>query len=219
MKIKMKYYILDEQQKDPMTIKNGGDLLRYIDNQCDYDSFALTPLSLNYPLEVYAKSKMADVMAGFNSFKGLLISNRLKDILEKFNLPPNKCYSVSLKHKNITNDNYYWIHILMHPTSNLPIDFPKSQFFKYDMEKLAPDFSKPFFVKNMDDWMKKKVSLYEGGTLFLLKSVIKDLDLFAFRGIPVKSYIITERLKNELLEQKVTGITIREAPWIQVSQE
>lgn len=209
----MKFSIFDEQNLNPMTIKNGGNLLRFIDNDCGFDYFSTTPIPNSATtLEVYSKSKMEDVMAGFNSFKGLIISKKLKNLLSKFELPPSKLYPVTLKHKTNTYGDYYWIHILLLPDNPSIIDFEKTQFFK-SSDSGMPEMSSPLYVKNFEDARSKKVSIYEGGKMYLNNEASK-FDLFAFRGIPTKCFFISENLKQELIKEKITGITIKDAPWI-----
>jgi hypothetical protein len=209
----MKHYILDEQNSNPMTIKNGGNLLRFISNDCGFDYFSNDPIpNLAINLEVYSKSKVEDVMAGFNSFKGLIISEKLKNLFSNFALPPFKLYPLTLKHKNNTYNNYYWVHVLLLPDNPSPISFEKTQFFK-SSDIGEPQMSSPVYVKNFEDARLKKVSIYAGGELYLNKEALK-FDLFAFRGIPTKCYLISERLKQVLIKDQITGITIKEASWV-----
>lgn len=133
----MKYYLLSwsVNKKEigyyPQTIGNefideNGELPLYSKGNITNEEF---PSDLtNFNFEIHKKAKLTDVVDASNiSARGLLVSEKVKNIMSEFNILNHKFYSASVLFKG-KEYSYYWLHIVN--TSLEGIDFLNSNFIE-----------------------------------------------------------------------------------------
>jgi hypothetical protein len=209
--IMQKFYHLDEYTEVAMPIKNWGPLTNYIYYQCHPFEFGEAPPDTSaVALTMLSKSKLYDVVQGFHCNLGLLVSTKFLQILTAFNLPKHKSYPVCITHKGKQYDDYVWIHILRLPDDPTPINWEKTLFYKYnDKEEKTGVFQ----YTNIEQSTGENASFYPNGELWLTAQAAQ-YDLFAFRGSTPKCYIISERLYQRLVDEKIMGIQLSPALWV-----
>jgi hypothetical protein len=163
----------------------------------DLNFFVMTP-----------KAKLTDVItvSGLISAKGFLINEKVKNILDKHNLVSHKYYQAKLYYKNQAF-TYYWWHVVSDLTPC--IDYNQTSFiikrlFKIEVDNLT--------IPNAEGLKKTR---YEIGalknlipnTLVLHETFDKNLDLFIIGGFNDEIFV-SEKLKIELEQQKISGIEI-----------
>jgi hypothetical protein len=143
------------------------------------------------------------------SANGLLISQRLKVLLDKFQLMPHKFYRTAI----VTMEGqkiYYWLHFVDNSYKD-KIDYDRSVFywtkstFKKDIIKLA----------SYDEYLELKK---QNGILWGVKAekielnqfFDKHLDMFSCLPFDLGIYI-SAKLYDVLLQEKITGINIKES--------
>lgn len=154
------------------------------------------------------KAKLTDVItvSGLISAKGFLINEKVKNILDNHKLVSRKYYVAKVYHKNQSLP-YYWWHVVSDLTHC--IDYNQTTFMIKRLFKVEVD---NFTIVSSEDLKKKK---YEIGTLknmvpnklVLNNAFDKTLDLFIIGGFNDEIFI-SEKLKLELEQQKVSGIQV-----------
>ena len=156
------------------------------------------------------RARSTDVISEGGSIggMGLFLSDNLKSILSKYNLAPHRYYEQELvKDGDLVQEKYYWMQILV--IDGL-IDFKKSDFF---LTKSLGRFIKNLEINSLAEFdleLKKIDDLeYIDFRRVVLNEKYKklNLDIFYFLNM-YSSYklIISERLKQKLEEQKITGL-------------
>lgn len=153
--------------------------------------------------ELHPKSKLTDVLSiGNISANGLFISQRFRDLLLKFDLMESQFYLGKL----ITQENeldYYWFHPI---GEGLGIDFSKTV-FKDDSGNENIRINQ---LKDSIDFAEDK-NIILGLQKIYFNENFKKLDLFF---IPFFQYVgdffISERLKDAIIKNKISGIVITE---------
>ena len=172
--------------------------LKLPDFEPDFDSFNLDK-----------KAKLTDVIStGLISACGLLLNDKTKQILSRFNLPKHIYYPATIWHKKEILKNYYWLQFA-HDNTN-EIVFESSQF-----ELTHP---LPFFREESITLRNKEYAIvmatkaanpdYE---LFPDKISLKNannLDLLIF-GFLYNNIYINNNLASALATANISGLTIK----------
>jgi hypothetical protein len=111
-------FILDEiwQLDNAELIKNEGALKTWI-HTLPYDVIedGLLPPETS-KLIMKWKGKKTDLIRGFYVGKGMMISKRFYDLLQKFNLPEHKAYKLCIDHRGVSYpDDYFWVQFILLP--------------------------------------------------------------------------------------------------------
>ncbi len=156
------------------------------------------------------KSKVVDVINDHGAIGGygFVISPKLKVILEKYRLTPTRFYPITASHNNIEYD-YYWMQNLAGNNLNW-IDYSQSIFMdtkgSYDW-----DVATEVKFNNANELLtmiEKYSSLYSVKTKSLILNEQYNnnpYDFFYFSQI-LNGAIISEKLKTELENEKITGL-------------
>jgi hypothetical protein len=140
---------------------------------------------------------------------GCLISEKVKNILSGFNLPPHKYYPVKVVHEDTeipTSKNYFHLQVLRFDYSSY-VDLSQSIFSYYDKEEKK---KKPLIIANQEElaqmiFEKRTTKRFE--KLVLKKEVFtqKPYDLFLLEPFTM-SHVISDNLKKAFEEKDVTGL-------------
>jgi hypothetical protein len=184
------------------------------------------------------------------TYKQFYLSNKFKQILEKFKLSPHKFYNTNITKNKGESSTYNLLHMLYTVENPMEIDYEKSTFciapyhshipcavygyFSFPSYDIAEKLSNirldahpishhiippteenislyPYWVKNETKLLDKNISL---GACYLMPS-IKQYDLFV---IPfLQDYVISSHLYQTLIENNITGISFKEAPFLKIN--
>lgn len=184
-----------------------GCLSQNLTRSIKLDEFINIDSEILFQLE--PKAKLTDVLSQANiSVYGLLVNKKLKDLLKKFNLIQHHYYKCLIKdHKGIIHD-YYWMHIYDNSIID-KIEYAKSKFYLRESGFREKDIE----LNSFEDYKNKMEALgihytVSADKLVLSSKFDNSLDLFNVPLFTKKKIIISEKLKEELLSQKITGILI-----------
>lgn len=145
---------------------------------------------------------------GFFGGAGFLVSERLLEILKNYKLPQHRFYQLPKYVYNGKNFQYYWLQILIRDDDYSMIDFEKSTFVKSDIFDedstiltFANEESLLHAFENLNRVQEKLVE-----DKIYLKDLSEKTDLFSIHRLFNHNFLISENLKNALIENKVTGI-------------
>lgn len=162
--------------------------------------------------ELHQKAKLTNCLSNgsISSGLGLLIDLKTRELFANFQLCTHKFYKTEIKGKKDNEiKNYFWLHLSENFTND--IDYTQSVFYETNgisrINELKID-SFSFYEKEKNDkgW---RFDLEPKIIIFKNESKIKNLDMF--RIPPFESGIlISERLKEMIIEKKLTGFEIKE---------
>ena len=180
--------------------------------------------SFCYNVKLKYQAKLKDVLGYYgHGGSGAMVNRRLRDILDEYNFGCRYQYinvSIVTRKGEPVSELYYQLHIPM-PGMVDKIDYPKSVFYVKKFDKRINDT--PIEVKSYEDDVrlqkitsKQDVSaLIEAEDIVLKKGTDPEqLDIFNFSGgSDGAPFLVSERLKQRLEQEKITGITFEEYPY------
>jgi hypothetical protein len=184
----------------------------FIPNSKDYTNVKWNSLfkenpSLNFDLN--PKANVTDLITGAIPSFGLIISEKIKKILEQVNLPLSKFYPININKDNRKIMQYYWFHYLSDFWNY--VDMKKSTYLilnKFTFKQLEE-----ITIGTLDEVKEIKKSLPFDKIIrpkeLYLTSQFPNYDIFEITDIQYIT-IISEKLKNTLLEKNITGCTFDE---------
>lgn len=162
--------------------------------------------------ELHKSAKLTDVLSdAATGGNGFIISKRLKDILASFTLMTHRYYDVKINTKN-GELIYYFLH-LCEPGLTKQLDYNKTEFhetnytFRENRIKIE-SYERYKSLKSLDKDAKFGVDMEN---IFVKEDFNQLLDLFTFLPFTHKIFI-SEKLKNTIQENKITGLKLTEAP-------
>jgi len=159
-------------------------------------------------IEINSKAIPTNLLDKSPIGKGLIIDRKLRDILLEFSIPAHRIHKIPAIHRNIEVE-YYWLSFV---SSIIHLDYEKSEFEILNSSKFR--VLGKLQLKSSDFYNRIYSSLTFEENTRISKLVFKDSfpknDLINFEKIRTGEFI-SERLKNRLIEEKITGIKINEA--------
>jgi hypothetical protein len=208
----MRVFLLNQNRQigNAYPFKNGGLFTSWIDYEVNSKAFTedLTPPANSFPLILKHYEKHLDSLKGFNHI-GLLINIKFLDLLKEFSLPDYRIYKTPIIHKNEILDNYQYI--VFKSLWFDVIDIEKTPFYKDLDENIQP--INPFFEKVSAQKAFEKGGYPRPNGGIYLKPECANYDFFTFPGCP-QGFVISEKLKNKLIEESISGIAISEIDWL-----
>lgn len=161
---------------------------------------------------VHSQAKLTDLLSVTPLHGGLLISDKLKNIFDQFNIAPHRYYPAKIKHRKNFYDNYYWMHIIC-DLSNI-VDYQKSSFFIYynyghNLGHINVSSKEEYFIlkeKVKTDNPGKTVTIW-ADKIHLTSGFNKNIDLFEIGSFNA-DYFISTSLKEKILQEKISGCNI-----------
>jgi hypothetical protein len=167
--------------------------------------------------ELRKAAKLTDILstAAING-DGLIMSDKAKAVFSKFNLIKNKFFNANiiiLKTNQTVPYNYF------HPSEpelSKVIDYKKSKFSEteYTFKKNSIEITSYNHYLDMqakDEEAKFGVVLDE---IYVTEEFDKTLDLFTF--LPFCDTFISDRLRDELLAEGISGLVFEQAPEVNI---
>jgi len=163
--------------------------------------------------ELQKTAKLTDVLSNAAiSASGFLISSKVKDILDRFNLMKHKYYdAIIVIPKTGETLNYHWLHLCQPELIN-QLDYEKSVFYETRWE-FREDIIKLTSYKHYEELKAKDKNAMFGVELdeiFVVETFDKELDIFTFIPFSGQKFI-SSKLKVAFDENKVTGFNYEEA--------
>lgn len=167
------------------------------------------------------KAAITDVISVSISADGLMISQKMKEILEKFNLGDHRFYPAKiLDTKKNQIYTYYWLHFIFNEAKQDYIDYPNSKFVVEEM--LEGEIIRQFLIsfnsqkeytkycrKCHDNWAKLPESTpFTEVKIKYLKLKNRTPDIIGFGRVDGDLYC-TKKLRLELEKNNITGITFK----------
>lgn len=152
-----------------------------------------------------------DVFGDVGFTFGYIISDKFKKVLEKFNCYGIQLFKTYIVQQNKSFDNYWQISIYDFPFQF--VDFKKTTFKLKDRDINRNVISNTISFESIDEF-KMFVNTIRYPKMISFNDIFfnenMDLDFFSLRyAEDAHKGIISERLKNELLENKVSGIEFK----------
>ncbi len=196
----------------PQSQSMSNDYNYAAENSCwkmAYDSFPEFEPNLNGFL-LHKTAKLTDVISNASIYFGLLISNKLAELLTHFELPKYKLFKAYIIQKSESH-NYNFFHYISDLVEY--IDFEKTRFYLFNGFERTNVFihSKNDLLKLYNEiptTSKLKTDKYQ-----FIKGYKMSLDLFQISITDSRTYI-SHRLKTALEEAKITGIEITPVDFI-----
>lgn len=190
---------------------NVGEEPSFIDNFV-FEKIEIQPVLSNVVLHKNAKQTDIINTYGHVGFSfGYLISNRFKDLLEKFNCYGFQYFKTYIILNDKKFDNYWQTNKYDFPYQY--IDFQKTTFLFKDRDVNKNVISKVMNFKNVDEFISFANQVHYPKWIFF-KDVFftenMNLDFFALRYFEGgHKGIVSERLKIEIEKNGITGIEFR----------
>lgn len=219
----MKYYYIEET-RDIDVIGHYPQTMRTNENGYNVDAdnserkvlYDFFPnFEPNYGLDLHPKSVSTDVLDKSTLPFGFVVSQKLKDILHEFKLPPHRFYPVNVYG---TNKRYYWFHQITGIWNYIDFDSTKIEVFhkfKFNVEEVK-SFHSFNEIKEFEKTLPRQNALRIGS--IVLQENFPNYDLFDITWITWVT-IISERLKQRLLEANISGFGIALYNKIQLSSK
>jgi hypothetical protein len=220
----MKLFYLKEAVRTEETGDQYPQIIKMSKKQDYYDDNGVYVLSrISLPdtnpdlkhLVLDKKAKITDVLsAAMLRLNGFLITDRVKNILTKYRLPEHRFYYAEVTDMKKNKYPYYWLQMKVDYADLKYVDIAKSEFVvKNDSIIIDPkEKTTRIEVESLQDFNAKKENLSDKKIRLSRVVLNKDfadtpLDIFT---IPYFSngWIISEKLKDELIKTKITGVTI-----------
>lgn len=182
---------------------------RFIDRMF-YQKIEGTPILSNAVL--FPKTKLTDYIhtPGMGFSTSMLISDKFKKVFDQFNLFGLQFFPTYIIQNNTKIEGYWQTHICEQAFKLL--DFPKIN-FKYkkriDEKVVYEDIEN---INTLEDFLKCKEEKILPTEIYFFNLILKQDEMFDFFCMPhyINGHnIVSERLKNEIEQQGITGIEFR----------
>lgn len=156
-------------------------------------------------------AKLTDVLSQASiAGHGLLINDKVKNILADFTIMNHRFYDCPVKDRNGDIHSYYWM-ALAQPDLIEWIDFSNSSFYTVEAGFREYDIG----LASYQDYLQKKENLPNTNWWIESENIkigkVIDYGLFAFPHL-LHNILISEKLNLSFIEKKITGIKTEEAP-------
>jgi hypothetical protein len=169
-------------------------------------------------LVMYNRAKPTDIISSGLSI-GLIISKKLKAIIEQFKFQSYRLYPTKIIHKKVELNEYYFMHIISDYYSDY-LDFVNYKQSVFITAGIANDNPQNIILTSKQDYLNKAKELQNDFSvkkntyraiyaerICFNREFDKNLDFFiAPFGI---DYYISQNLKNALVENGITGYEIQ----------
>lgn len=164
----------------------------------------------NLELRLHDKALEVDFLKRTGPHFGLLVSQKMKDILKTFKLPRHHFYQIHVHHKD-KKLNYYWFHYIVDDFWDF-IDKDKSYGEVFELEPslgVVVDRTFPLMSRGqvISETKKYKLGRTRLGKVVMKKSFMK-YDLYKTDCLGNHT-VISESLKQALEKEGITGIEIK----------
>lgn len=155
---------------------------------------------------------LTDILSSsFTTFRGFVISKKLLEIFIDSNIGDYKTYDITLKRNDKIISDYKYFHLI----SNMQelVSYQKSEFIYKEFDKESYLKGTINSYQELQDFFLKNVRLQSGKDLTPKKIVLKkefpkDLDMFNVNIYGEYDIIVSEKLRDKIIEAKCTGVEL-----------
>lgn len=171
----------------------------------------------NYALDLNPKAKETDFLDSGSLNFGFVVSEKLKELLTGFNLPPHRFYPI---HVYDSHNDYFWFHFITGIKNYLCLKETEVEIFDIFSFKILDTLRFGSFDELME---RKRKSILEIGKPMRYKTITLNsnfpkYDLFEVIGAQ-NFTLISSNLKERLQQEKITGYEIIEYENIKTSSK
>lgn len=208
LKMEQRFKNWDGKSQLNFEIPEGGEIRRF-DELLDGENVPEELPEIGQMI-LYKSSKITDFIKGsFLEQYGFIVSDKAKDILDKFNLGEHKHYPLEIVHKNQIYSNYWFLR----NSASLKeyIDYEKSNF--YSQKGLLDFSSREQITINSKEELETYRSNSQGQDIYVKASEIylnddfPKYDLFVSKEYGIQGTFISTKLKTEIT--KLSGVEIK----------
>ncbi len=169
-------------------------------------------------MELYKSSKVTDFISGsFLEQYGLIVSQKVKNTLQKFDLGNHNFYPLELVHKGIIHNNYWFFR--SSPQIEEYIDYKKSKFYT-QIGHFGFNTMTPINIDSKEELLETRQKLKGQKTFIRISELYTNdnypqVDLVKSIQFGVSGTFISKRLKNALTD--FTGIEIQKTKRIKIT--
>ena len=169
-----------------------------------------------HPLKFNGRAKITDAVYDLDIFR-LYVNERTRRIIEEYNLTEHQYVKATFKTKTNELLPYYYLHIPL-PGVEIYIDYKNSTFYKKDPLKTLGDIEinskEEFEAKKKEEQKKDCLIFINIRDIALKKEFNPQIDILRLPFIRARyKNLVSERLKNRLEQENVTGIVFKEYPY------
>ncbi len=162
----------------------------------------------NYQIRIKDKAIPTSLLHSLSGFVGLTINVRLKQFLERYNLPPHEFYSIKVSHLNKRLD-YCWFHFIDSCLNY--VDFKSTTFELF--QKSSFKILKELQLSSVEHFheLEEELNFEKGIRLkrLVLSSNFPNYDIISLHSItPI--ILVSENLKIELEKSVFNGFEFNE---------
>ena len=169
------------------------------------DAFPNFIPNLNY-FVLEKNAEVTDVLSAAMISYGLIVSDKIKDVLSKYQLPPHQFYPAVIKHRETFLRNYSWFFYISDVLDF--IDYDETKFFITDVvdNKIEDcrNINSAHRLRGLKDVLPDDRNV-DSDCIYFKKSLTENFDLFKVSFGNYRTYIsekLSARLKN------VSGLSI-----------
>lgn len=142
-------------------------------------------------------------------FLSFPISSKLKNCLSQFNLSGSKFYKACVFHQDKFHPYFVWMILQLYEEF---IDFDKTIFNNYDFDRITEEeFATGQFksIQELNDYAKQNWGYLWNYEKLVVKPSFKEFDYHFILNL---NHVVSERLKDEIERQGITGVLFKELP-------
>ncbi len=141
---------------------------------------------------------------------GFILDDKAKQIIQAKNITEHRFYETPLEGKNGEQQSYYWLHFFENRSEILKnVDWTNSTFMKTEILKKHGEIK----INSAEEYVKlsseNTMISYKPEKLSYINTTVLEKDMFTLGNL-YHSVFISEKMKTELENAKISGITISE---------
>jgi len=227
--MKMKYYLLEEACRTEETGNQYPQILK-MSKDHDYDDdkgvyvFSRVALPSTKPdlkyLMLDDNAKLTDMLSAVMlRLNGFLISEKFKNLLQKYKLPEHQFYEAYIMNAKGEQFKYYWLQMLRDNDMKY-VDFENSGFIISSTSIIQKDF-RSIRIGSYSEYLSEREKLEPKQIIRISELCLNKefteagLDIFSIPSYK-PSWIISENLKNSIRKNELTGVSIEEARHVEI---
>ncbi len=163
----------------------------------------------DYELELNKKAKATNILPLYPEGKGLLVDEKVKQILKTHYLPPHAFYPMKLHYKGSILD-YYWFHFIPNDFWKL-LDTNNSYAEVVKIKKGQVSLIKKIKITSLGQIQKEKKQ-YTGRTPIRLGELKMSFEFSKYDFYKTGAFshiIVSQKLKDTLEKNNITGYTAK----------
>ena len=161
-----------------------------------------------YGLDLQTNSVETDILDRGSLDFGMVVSEKLKNILHDYNLPDHRFYPIDVYGTQL---QYYWFHYITNLYQFVQFDLSEFEIFDVINQKIIEEvkFDSITELKEIRNDLVMRIGMTLRIKNIKLADSFPQYDLFDFT-VPSSFTLVSDTLKNRLLNDKITGIVFND---------